>query len=397
MAVLLLLVIYVCFIGLGIPDSIFGSCWPALKVDLGLPVSYANYVTTIITVFTMLSTLFSAKLINKLGTGWVTVVSTLSTAIALLGFSYSNSFLFLLLLAIPLGFGAGAIDSALNNYVAIHYKASQMSFLHSFYGVGVFLSPIIMSYALEKLTWRNGYKIVAIIQFIIFFIALVTLPLWKKETKDEPLEVIKNNNIKEVLKIKPMRVGLFVFMFACAVEFLCGLWGTTYLVGVRNLSPSLSALSLGVYYLGMTLGRFTSGLLNKKLNGFQIIFGGQAFVIVGILLVLFKLPYYYGMIGLFLIGFGNGPVFPNMTHLTPILYGKENSQSIISLQMVSCYGGVTVIPFIFGYLAKDYLHIFPYALLLFYLLCIFCLITLTKMLKKYKKQQNRVDNVEQKE
>lgn len=158
MTYLLLLIIYIGFIGLGLPDSLFGAAWPAIYDEFGLPLSMGSVITIITTLGTTLSSMKSAVVIKRFGTGKVAVLSTLLTAIAILGISLTGSFWFICLCAIPLGLGAGSIDTALNNYVSQHYTASQMSFLHCFYGIGVTVSPLLLAHAMEgDGGWRGGY------------------------------------------------------------------------------------------------------------------------------------------------------------------------------------------------------------------------------------------------
>lgn len=184
MAILLLVVIFIMYIGLGIPDSLFGTAWPAVYAELAIPVEAGRYVTAFISGGTIVSSLNSAWLLKKYGTGKVTFVSVLLTVAGLYGFSKASSMTELLLSAIPMGLGAGAIDTGLNHYVALHYKASQVNFLHCFYGIGVTLSPFLMSMALAgKDGWRGGYQKALLFQAAIALLSFITLPLWKMAEK----------------------------------------------------------------------------------------------------------------------------------------------------------------------------------------------------------------------
>ncbi len=356
MATFLLIVIYVAFIGLGIPDSIFGSAWPAIYSELNIPVSYASYVITLISVGTVITSVFSVKAIEKFGTGVVTAVSTALTAIALFGFSVSNSIVWFFVFSIPLGIGAGAIDSALNNYVALHYKASHMNFLHCFYGVGVAVSPFLMSFALMiNNDWRDGYVWAVVIQVVITIMSFIALPFWgkvNKREKEKLEEKLPSGGLKCVLKMPSVYVVLLILIGSVGLEFTCGTWCTTFLVEWRGLSTDFSALILTFYYVGMTLGRFVSGLLVNKLTSWKIVHVGQAITLIAVVLVILPLSIEVTIIGLFLIGFGNGPVFPNIAHLTPKNFGEDKSQAVMGLQMAASYVGVTIMPLIFGQLAE---------------------------------------------
>ena len=358
MATVLLLVIYIAFIGLGIPDSLFGTAWPAIYAEFHLPVSWANFVTLIISGCTICTSLISARLINRFGTAKITAVSTSMTAAALLGFSCSGGMLWLCLFAVPLGIGAGAIDSALNNYVALHYKAVHMNFLHCFYGIGVSLSPYLMSLALSAGGgWRGGYRTMFWIQLGIAALTVCTLPLWKKAghagvsgEEGSP----QTRSVLAMLKMPRMRAACLIFIGSCAIEYTCGSWGSTFLVRAGGLEADAAARIITFYYAGMALGRFLSGLLAGKLTSWQLVRAGQWVTLAAIALLLGSLALSPAVSGaaLFLIGLGNGPVFPNMIHLTTQHFGRELSQSAMGVEMASSYAGIMLAPLVFGLLAQ---------------------------------------------
>lgn len=370
MATLLLIVIYIAFIGLGIPDSLFGAAWPAIYTELGLPVSWANFVTMLISGGTILSSLLSARLINRFGTAAITAVSTSLTAAALLGFSISGSMLWLCLFAVPLGLGAGSIDTALNNYVALHYKATHMNFLHCFYGIGVSLSPFLMSLALSSGSWRSGYRMVFWFQLGIAALTILSLPLWKKvrHAREEPEEAaVRTVGIFSLLKQAKVRRACLVFLGSCGLECTCGIWGSTFLVQARAMTPEDAAGMITFYYIGIAFGRFLSGLLANKLSSGKLIQMGQGITLAALILVILPLPAPVAGVGLFLIGAGNGPVFPNMLHLTPETFGKEISQSVMGAQMAVSYIGILLAPALFGLIAQAIsAALLPYYLLVFY-------------------------------
>ena len=370
MATLLLIVIYIAFIGLGIPDSLFGAAWPAIYAELDLPVSWANFVTMIISGGTIVSSLLSARLINRFGTAAVTAVSTAMTALALFGFSVSGSMLWLCLSAVPLGLGAGAIDTALNNYVALHYKATHMNFLHCFYGIGVSMSPFLMSLALSGGSWRGGYRSVFWFQLGIAVLTAVTLPLWKKAghaAPDAQQAAARTDSLFSLIRRPKVRRACMVFFGSCALEYTCGVWGSTFLVRVKGVSADTAALLITFYYVGIALGRFLSGVLASKVTSDRLVKRGQCAVAAAVFLLLLPLPAPVSAAGLFLTGLGNGPVFPNMLHLTPQYFGKEASQSVMGIQMAASYVGILLAPAVFGVIAQYAgASLFPLYLLLFY-------------------------------
>ena len=355
MITLLLIVIYITFIGLGIPDSALGSAWPAMYPDLGAPVGYASIITAIISAFTALASFVSAKLINKFGTGLVTSMSTILTAGALIGFALSNSVIWLCVFAVPTGFGAGAIDAALNNYVAVHFKSSHMSFLHCAYGVGVALSPFLLSFALAKGDWRLGYRTIFYVQLFIAAVTIVALPLWKKvkaKTPEKENFTPVTLSYPKMFKMGAVRAGWLAFFGTCALEFTCDHWCTTYLVGAEGASPEVAARFLTLYYVGIAVGRFLSGVISTKVSNKTIIAIGYSTVFVGIAALFLPVPVTVKGLALLAIGLGNGPTFPNLIYLTPVYFGKESSQSLVSSQMLACNVGILIMPTLFGLLAQ---------------------------------------------
>ena len=389
MATALLIIIYIAFIGLGIPDSLFGTAWPAIYSEFELPISFGSFVTIIISCDTVLSSVISSKIISRLGTNKVSAYSTLLTALALLGFSFAPNLWVMCFWAIILGIGAGAIDVALNNYVAIHYSATHMSFLHCFYGVGVSVSPYILSLVIAgNFGWRGGYKIAFAIQLIITLLLFLSLPLWRKahggENESEE-NTHKDLSFGSVLKIPGVKMMCSLFISSCAIECICGGWGSTFLVEYKHLPAEKAAQIIMIYYIGMTLGRFLSGVLAAKLHSWKIIRLGQ--IVLGLALLLLILPggVYLCALGMFLIGLGNGPLFPNFNYLTPENFGSNISQSVIGIQMASAYIGIMVAPTLCGLLGQIFgMVIFPFYLILFYAIMIPVTVRVKTMLKKVK-------------
>ena len=375
MATFLLMVIYASFIGLGLPDSIFGSAWPEIYTEFNIPFSYGSFMTTLISLFTVLSSLFSVKIINLIKTSYTVVLSSFLIALGLILFSYTQSFFAMCILSIPFGLGAGCIDSALNSYVAIHYKASHMNFLHAFYGLGVMLTPLIMHFTLSGLGgWRLGYRTVFCVQLVVCVISVIAIPFWEKvknntkcKVEEQKPEIKQNTSLLSVIKMRPVRIIWLIFIGSCAVEFTCGNWLSTYFVEGKGVGAEIGALVMVFYYAGMTIGRFVSGLVSKKLTPWRTIYIGEGITLLGIILVALPISIVPVCIGIGLIGFGNGPVFPNLAHLTPINFGEENSQAVMGTQMTACYVGVTIMPLLYGVIAKaTTVHIFPWFLIIMY-------------------------------
>lgn len=385
MATILLIIIYTAFIGLGLPDSLFGTAWPAIYNELDLPLSLGSAVTIIITCGTIASSLFSSRVIAKYGTGKVTAVSTAMTAAALLGFSFSGSFLPLCFLAIPLGLGAGAIDTGLNNYVALHYSSSQMSLLHCFYGIGITISPYLMSrFLITDTGWRGGYRGAFFIQIGIALLLFLTLPLWKKVAGEDAQEEenIKVLSIRELAKI-PGVVNMWVlFLTSCSIESTTNGWGSTFLVEFKGMAVDQAAKAMIFYFVGFTTGRLLSGILATKLSCWKIIRIGMVVLGAALVLLLLPLPGFMTIIALFLIGMGNSPMFPNFMYLTPENFGADISQSVIGTLMAASNTGFLVAPLLCSLLGQVLgMGVFPIYLAVLFVFMVLGILRIQKTMK----------------
>lgn len=367
---ILLMIIYIAFISLGLPDSLLGSAWPAMYGQLEVPISYAGIVTMIIAAGTVVSSLLSDRLTRRLGAGLVTAISVLMTAAALFGFSLSGSFIMLCVWAVPYGLGAGAVDAALNNYVALHYASRHMSWLHCFWGVGAALSPYIMGYSLTRgYGWNNGYRIVFVIQIVLTAVLFISLPLWKRKGDRDAGSKSHSRalSLSEILKIRGVKFVLITFFSYCALESTAGLWASSYLVEFRGIDTEMAARFASLFYLGITIGRFLSGFISDKLGDRALIRSGLVVILFGIILV--GLPISSNLMtlaGLVIVGLGCAPIYPSVIHATPSNFGENNSQAIIGVQMASAYVGTTLMPPVFGFIADNInIGLYPLYLVLF--------------------------------
>ena len=391
MTVILLVIIYIAFIGLGIPDSLIGSAWPAVHSEMNIPVEAVSVVTFLISGCTVLSSMFSTRILNKMGTAGVTAFSTAMTALSLLGFSLAPSFWFMLPLAVVLGLGAGAIDSGLNNYVALHCKASHMNFLHCFYGVGVSLSPYLMSRALSNIGWRGGYRYAFYVQLVITILLIASIPLWKKGSSEETEEKSVNLTFLQMAKKAEVRQVWVIMLVTNAIEYACGVWGSTYLVAEKNFEMKYGALALTIYYAGMSIGRFVSGLLANKISTWKRIWIGVSILAPAIIIMLLPLPGIVTVIGLFLVGLGNGSVYPNMIHLTPHNFGKDVSQAIMGSQISFAYMGVMLAPPMVSLISGMFgIKVYPVLLAVFYIIMVVALKCFINNLKKHGRYDIKV-------
>lgn len=312
---LLIAIIYLAFISLGLPDAVFGGSWPTIYQEFGVPVSFAGIVTVIISIGTIISSLQSDRMTYKFGTGKVTAASVALTAVALLGFSWSHSFMELCLWAVPYGLGAGGVDASLNNYVAVHYSSRIMSWLHCMWGVGAMTGPYILGFVLTGGgIWNDGYRLIAILQFVLTGVLMVSLPIWKKrETivnehgEEVPAQAL---SMKEVLSIKGAKDIMIAFFCYCALEQTAGLWASSYMVLHKGVPEVVAASYASMFYIGITVGRFFSGFLTMKFNDKQMIRLGMAILAVGVLVLFLPLSEYVSLAGFILIGIGCAPIYP---------------------------------------------------------------------------------------
>lgn len=387
MATLLLILIYIAFISLGLPDSIIGVSWPAMRNQFGISLEYGGYISLTVTIGTIISSLLSGYFIKHFKTGKVIVFSILLTSLALFGYSMSDNYIYILLLALPLGFGAGSIDTALNNYVALHYKPHHMNWLHSFWGVGASVGPIIMSFYLLDSNWQKGFLVIAIIQFALMLLMTFSFPLWHKTEKNHLQEIVhESNEHLPIRKIKGVSYALLIFLVYCAIEFSIGIWGSSYMVISKDILISRAAQIVTIYYLGITVGRFASGILSFFLSNRKLIFGGIIFLFIGGLLLLVSNTAIMITISFGILGIGLAPIFPSMIHDTPKNFGIENSQYIIGYQIAFAYIGSAIFPAAFGLLySKVSINIFP--LTIFILSTILLLLIVALMVKvQYNKK-----------
>ena len=352
MASLLLPVIYLAFISLGLPDALLGSAWPSMYTELGASLSWAGIVSMIISAGTIVSALCSERLNLRLGTGGVTFLSVLLTAVALLGFSLSTSFWQLCLWAVPYGLGAGSVDAALNNYVALHYESRHMSWLHCMWGVGASIGPVIMGRALAGGTWQGGYRTIALLQFALTAVLLLSLRLWKRPQANVEGADFKPHPIPELLRRPGVPQVLLCFFCYSALEATAGMWAASYCTLVRGIDAETAARWASLFYVGITIGRGVCGFLTMKISDQNMIRLGQALIAAGVVLILAPLGQGTLFAGLITVGLGCAPIYPSIIHETPVNFGRDVSMSMTGLQMATAYVGSCLMPPLFGLLAQ---------------------------------------------
>ncbi len=374
---LLLIIIYVAFISLGLPDAVLGAAWPSIYPELVVPVSYAGIISMIISAGTIVSSLQSDRLTLRLGTGRVTAISVAMTAVALLGFSFSQSFLMLCFWAIPYGLGAGSVDASLNHYVALHYESKHMSWLHCMWGIGATTGPYILGAILTGgWSWTLGYRLIGGLQMVLTAVLVLSLPLWKTRRDAGAVSLGKAERSKalklaEIFRISGAKATMLSFFCYCALEQTAGLWAASYLNMYKGVAAEAAAGFASTFYLGITLGRAVSGFLTLKFNDTQMVKLGQGLIAAGTIALFIPGSAIVSLVGFILIGLGCAPIYPCMLHATPERFGEERSQAIFGVQMASAYVGTCIMPPLFGLIAR---HI-SVALLPIYLFGILMLMT----------------------
>ena len=361
MAGLLIAIIYLSFVSLGLPDSLLGSAWPIMSAQFGAPIGYAGIVSAVIGVGTVVSSLMSDRLTRRFGAGLVTAVSTALTALALLAFSFSTQFWMLVLFAVPYGLGAGGVDAALNNYVALHLKSRHMSWLHCMWGVGASVSPYIMSFALTGgLGWDVGYMIVAAVQAALTLVIFFSLPVWKKvAAQNEPRKPAAADGMKEVrakgltfrqvFAIRGAATYFICFFCYCALEQSSMLWASSYMIVHNGFSEEFAAMLASMFFIGITVGRGLNGFLTFRFSDRTLIRCGYLLIAIGVVLTAMPADW-LTITGFVAVGLGCAPVYPGIIHSTPALFGVENSQAVVGMEMAFAYIGGLASP-LFGIIA----------------------------------------------
>ncbi len=383
---ILLVIIYVAFVSLGLPDSLLGSGWPVMHAELSVPLSYAGILTMLISIFTIISSLFCSKIIAKLGSGLYTAISVALTAGAMLGFSFANNFWIIVALTLPYGLGAGGVDATLNNFVALHYKSRHMSWLHSFWGLGAIISPYVMGACIGSSGWQTGYLIIGSVQVALCVVLFCTVPLWKKvEVKSECEEQVASLSLKRIFSIKGVPVWLICFFCYCALEQTAMIWSGTYLAEYKGFSEEKAAFFSSFVFIGLTAGRMLCGFFADRMGDKILIRVGYIVSAVGMALVAIPIrnpiP---ALVGFCIAGLGFAPIYPSIIHATPDNFGRKNSQAIIGVQMAFAYTGITFMPPLFGLIAEN----INVGLLPIYVLIFIILLIISFEYFSYKKSKN---------
>ncbi|MCC8122833.1 MAG: MFS transporter [Oscillospiraceae bacterium] len=355
-----LLLIYLAFISLGLPDTLLGSAWPVMQPELGVSLDAQGLITLIVSCATILSCLLNERLVRLLGTAKITALSGMVTAASLLGYALSPSYLWLLLFSIPLGLGAGSVDTCLNNYASLHLSARHVNWLTCFYALGASAGPALLSFILGRgQSWHTGYFSIAMIQFAIAIVLVLTLPVWRgRDYRGEPLRRTAEHMEKApqirrpLLRIPGVLMALMCYALFFGIQYGTGLWAPSYLVDARSFSVESAARTASVFYICVMVGRIFSGLATEKCSDKTLVRIGAGLCIVGTFSMALPLtpPLYY--IALAVTGLGCAPIFPSMIHMTPSRFGRRDSERVMGIQMAAAYVGNVVLCPLIGVVAE---------------------------------------------
>lgn len=360
-ASLLIPIIYLTFIGLGLPDSVLGVAWPSMRASLGSPLEAAGLISVVLTSCAAVASVSSGLATRRFGPGPVVLASLLLTATGLLGYSLSPSYLWVLLSALPIGLGSGAIDSTLNGYMASQHSSRHMNWLHASWGIGATTGPLVMTAAMAGGgSWRRGYLEISCFQASLALLFLLSLGLWRRvgagvaapeAAADEGEEGGAEGRIHGLGRPEPwIQVGMYALYAAC--EFTAGIWTVSMLVESRGMPPEIAGKWISLYYGGIMGGRVLTGLVADRLGNRTMVRIGLAIAAAGSVLIIVRGANFLALPGLLLLGMGLAPIYPCLMHETPKRFDKETYRAVIGFQIgAACVGG-SVLPGLVGLLAS---------------------------------------------
>jgi fucose permease len=381
----LVLLAYIAFISLGMPDGLLGVAWPSIRVGFAIPLDAVGMLITAGVSGYMTSSFFNGPLIARLGVGRVLAASCALTGAGLIGYTLVPEWWMMVLLGVVAGLGAGAIDAGLNTYVAAHFGEGLMQWLHACYGVGVTLGPIIMTIALTSLnSWRVGYRVVGGFQIALATLFVLTLAMWNQKGvpvgSEEPKRLTDYKTpMQETLRQPQVWVSALLFFLYVGAEASLGTWTYSLLIGSRGIDPTLAGFWAGSYWATFTVGRVVAGLFAKRAGVNLLVMGGLVGALLGTVLLVWNPSQLANLLAVALIGFSIAPIFPALMSGTSQRVGAHFAANTIGMQMASTGLGAAVIPSLMGVLARLFsLEAIPFCLLVVYA-GLFGLYTLTVM------------------
>jgi len=355
----LLLLAYIAFIALGLPDGLLGVGWPSIRADFSIPLDSLGMLLIAGTMGYLTSSFFNGQLISRMGVGGLLAASCGLTGAGLIGYTLVPSWWMMVGLGVVAGIGAGAIDAGLNTYVAANFGAGLMQWLHASYGIGVTLGPIIMTMAVNRMnSWRLGYDTVGIFQLILSACFLLTLPMWKQGERHpgsgEPhrLTDYKTPVLETILQPR-VWLSLLLFFLYTGAEVSLGVWVYTLLTESRQVSPETAGLWTGSYWATFTIGRVIAGLYARRVGVHTLLQGSIAGALLGAVLLWWNPVEIVSLIGVALIGFAIAPIFPGLVSGTSQRVSPRFAANTIGMQMGAAGLGASLVPSLVGVLAKN--------------------------------------------
>jgi fucose permease len=357
-------VIYLAFISLGLPDSVLGVAWPAMRLSLGSPLEAAGLIALILTSCSAVSSVASGFVAKRLGTGPVVLVSSLLTALGLFGYSLSPSYAWVLVSALPLGFGAGAVDTTLNGYVATHYSSRHMNWLHASWGVGATIGPLIMTGVIAGGgTWRRGYQAISGVQAFLALLFFLSLGLWNRVASARQAAALGAGNVDRCLNARGKKkihgmgrpepwIQIVMYALYSASEFTVGIWTVSMLEESRHVAAGIAGGWISLYYGGIMAGRILTGLVADRMGNRRMVRIGLGIALAGSVLLILRSADWLVLPGLLLLGLGFAPVYPCLMHETPERFDDETYQKVIGFQVGAANIGASVLPGLVGLLAS---------------------------------------------
>lgn len=354
--VLLLGLIYLAFISLGLPDSVLGVAWPAMRAEFGRSLEDAGLLTMILTTCSAVSGFASGVVLSRMGTGKVVAISGFMTGLALLGFALAPGFQWIVLLVIPLGLGAGSVDAGMNHFVARHYSARHMNWLHGCWGIGATIGPVVMGAALAgRFGWQGGYAVIAATQLLLALLFLRSLRLWQAEPEMAGAGKVSAD---ESRMVRQTRVPVWaswlapaLFLAYTTIELGTGLWAASILIEGRGTDPVRAGLWVAGFFGAIMAGRFAIGLIANRLGSRLLVRLGIMGAMAGA--VLFAMPLLPAMVnlsGLMLLGLGCAPIYPSLMHEATNRFDPDTTRTVIGRQVAFAYVGCALGPALLGLL-----------------------------------------------
>ena len=375
----LVLLAYVAFIALGMPDGLLGVGWPSIRAGFNIPIDAIGILLIASVSGYMTSSFFNGPLVARLGVGRLLSLSCALTGAALIGYTLAPQWWMMVMLGVAAGLGAGAIDAGLNTYAAAHFSEGLMQWLHASWGVGVTTGPIIMTVALAtQSSWRAGYRVVGGFQLALAVCFALTLTMWtrnggvaqngRQNRPDEPKRLTDyQTSMRETMRQPQVWLSTLLFFLYVGAETALGTWTYSLLTESRGIDTTVAGFFAGSYWATFTVGRVVAGLFARRAGANKLVLGGLAGAILGAGLLMWNPFPAANVLAVAVIGLSIAPIFPAMMSGTSGRVGDRFAANTIGMQMTATGFGAAVIPGGMGILARYMsLEVVPVSLLAVY-------------------------------